>query len=86
MILLHLLLLLFTPLLVLLWKIISRFCVFDHCQSFGGVTVLHALASLRCCYFTGANYDDGDDDKDHDGDDDDYGDDDDLTTIWINDN
>ena len=33
--------------------------------------MLHALASLRCCYFTGANYDD----KDHDGDDDDYGDD-----------
>jgi len=30
-----------------------RFCVFDHCQSFGGVTVLHALATLRCCYFTG---------------------------------
>ena len=37
--------------------------------------MLHALASLRCCYFTGADYDDGDDDKDHDGDDDDYGDD-----------
>ena len=33
--------------------IIIRFCVFDHCQSFGGVTVLHALATLRCCYFTG---------------------------------
>ena len=37
--------------------------------------MLHALASLRCCYFTGADYDDGDDDKDHDNDDDDYGDD-----------
>ena len=33
--------------------------------------MLHALASLRCCYFTGADYDDGDDDKDHDDDDDD---------------
>ena len=37
--------------------------------------MLHALASLRCCYFTGADYGDGDDGEDHDDDDNDYGDD-----------
>lgn len=30
-----------------------RFCVFDHCQSFGALTLLHALGTVSCCYFTG---------------------------------
>ena len=30
-----------------------RFCIFDHCQAFGGVTSLHSCANIKSCLFTG---------------------------------
>lgn len=33
--------------------VLVRFCVFDHCQSFGAFTALHSCGTIRCSYFTG---------------------------------